>query len=619
MIGRFIAVFTCSLFTAAAQTPLLNEITFVAVANGLNNPVAITHAGDGSGRLFITEQVGRIRIHDGNELLAAPFLDISAIIRSGDEQGLLSVAFHPNYAENGALFVNYTDLRGDTVVAKYRVTADPNVADPRSGQVLLNVIQPFANHNGGQLQFGPDGFLYISFGDGGSANDPGNRSQDLSTALGKILRVDVDDSIRIPPSNPFVGIAGALGEIWSYGWRNPWRFSFDRATGDMFVGDVGQNRREEIDFQPRDSVGGENYGWRRMEASLCFNPPVNCNDGSLVPPILEFDSPGRPPGASVTGGYRYRGARFTRLQGAYLYANFTNGDFFAATEVNGVWRAQGPRDTPYGISTFGEDEAGEVYFADYFTGTIYRIEALVQAPRISEGGVVNAATFALAGGIAPGMLATVFGAALATVGGAARSVPLPTDLDGTIEFDQTLLAPQVFAILTQRNFQVPWELAGQASTMVRISTGGQTSLPIEVPIAAANPGIFVVNDAGYGAVVILAEDGGIAAPIGELPGSRPIRENEFFAIFVTGLGGVSVPQVSGVPPDPENLASVVQPVSVTLGGVELAATFAGLAPNFVGLYQVNVQALAGLRSGAAVALIIKVAGFESNAVFVAVE
>ncbi len=155
--------------------------------------------------------------------------------------------------------------------------------------------------------------------------------------------------------------------------------------------------------------------------------------------------------------------------------------------------------------------------------------------------------------------------------------------------------------------------------MVRISTGGQTSLPIEVPIAAANPGIFVVNDAGYGAVVILAEDGGIAAPIGELPGSRPIRENEFFAIFVTGLGGVSVPQVSGVPPDPENLASVVQPVSVTLGGVELAATFAGLAPNFVGLYQVNVQALAGLRSGAAVALIIKVAGFESNAVFVAVE
>ena len=271
MIGRFIAVFTCSLFTAAAQTPLLNEITFVAVANGLNNPVAITHAGDGSGRLFITEQVGRIRIHDGNELLAAPFLDISAIIRSGDEQGLLSVAFHPNYAENGALFVNYTDLRGDTVVAKYRVTADPNVADPRSGQVLLNVIQPFANHNGGQLQFGPDGFLYISFGDGGSANDPGNRSQDLSTALGKILRVDVDDSIRIPPSNPFVGIAGALGEIWSYGWRNPWRFSFDRATGDMFVGDVGQNRREEIDFQPRDSVGGETTaggGWKRACALI---------------------------------------------------------------------------------------------------------------------------------------------------------------------------------------------------------------------------------------------------------------------------------------------------------------------------------------------------------------
>ena len=619
MSGRLIAILTCVTFVAAAQTPLLDEITFAEIASGLNDPVAITHAGDGSGRLFITEQAGRIRIHDGNRLLPAPFLDITARVRSGNERGLLSAAFHPNYSETGEFFVNYTDLQGDTVVSRFRVTGDPNVADSDSEQALLNVAQPFGNHNGGQLQFGPDGYLYIGMGDGGSADDPGNRAQDLSTLLGKILRIDVDSANIIPPSNPFVGVAGARGEIWAYGVRNPWRFSFDRATGDIFIGDVGQDTREEIDFQPGDSAGGENYGWRLMEGSLCFIPGVNCNDGSLVLPILEFGNPGSPPGASITGGYRYRGPRVTRLEGVYFYADFTTGNFFAATEANGVWTAQGPRDTPHGISTFGEDEAGELYFADYFTGVIYRIEAPVEVPRISDGGVVNAATFALANGIAPGMIATVFGTALATVGGAAAETPLPTDLDGTIEFDGSLLAPQIFVVRRQRNFQVPWELAGQQSTMIRISTAGQASPPIEAPIAAANPGIFVLNEAGYGAVVILAADGGIAAPIGEFPGSRPIRQGEFFAIFVTGLGAVSIPQVSGAPPEPGDLAEVLQPLSVTLGGVELAAAFAGLAPNFVGLYQVNVEARGELPSGATVALVITVAGFESNIVLVAVE
>ena len=623
MIGRLIVVLVCSTFcptfVATAQTPLLDEISFVEVTSGLNDPVAITHAGDGSGRLFITEQVGRIRIYDGSRLLAAPFLNISGRVRSGGERGLLSAAFHPDYAANGEFFVNYTDRQGDTVVSRFRVTGDPNVADPNSEQVLLNVAQPFGNHNGGQLQFGPDGYLYIGMGDGGSGGDPGNRAQDLSTVLGKILRIDVDSANMIPPSNPFVGTPGARGEIWAYGVRNPWRFTFDRATGDMFIGDVGQGRREEISFQPSDSSGGANYGWRRMEGSLCFSPGTDCNDGSLVLPILEFGNPGRPLGASITGGYRYRGRRFERLQGVYFYADFTSGSFYVATETNGVWTAQGPRSTPHGFSTFGEDEAGELYFADYFTGTIYRIEAPVDAPSISEGGVVNAASFRLGEGIAPGMLATVFGAALATVGGAAERVPLPTDVDGTIEFEGVLLAPQIFANRTQRNFQVPWELAGRASAMVRISTGGQTSPPFDIPIAPANPGIFVLNDAGYGAVVILGVDGGIAAPLGEFGGSRPIRGADFFSIFVTGLGAVSTAQVTGAPPEPGTLVRLVEPVTVTLGGVVLNATFAGLAPGFVGLYQVNVEALAGLPSGAAVALIVRVAGFESNTVFVAVE
>ena len=615
MIGSFL-IFSLA---AAAQTPLLDELRFVEVATGLANPVAITHSGDGSGRLFITEQVGRVRVYQAGRLLPAPFLDIIGRVRSGGERGLLSVAFHPDYATDGQFFVNYTNRTGATVLSRFCVTADPNVADPNSEQILFTEDQPFGNHNGGQLQFGLDGYLYIGMGDGGSGGDPGDRAQDLSTILGKILRIDVDSANMIPPSNPFLGTPGARGEIWSYGWRNPWRFTFDRMTGDMFIGDVGQNTREEIHFQPASSAGGENYGWRLMEGSLCFNPPANCNDGSLVLPILELDSPGRPIGASITGGYRYRGSRYPQLQGVYFYADFATGNFYAATEANGAWIPQGPRDTPHGISTFGEDQNGELYFADLFAGTVYRIEATAPTPRISEGGGVNAETFALGDGLAPGMLATVFGAAIAGVGGAASDLPLPNDLDGTIEFDGALLAPQVFAVNNQRNFQVPWELAGQQTAAMTISTGGQTSLPVEVVLAAVNPGVFGRDRAGYGAVVMLSQDGGIAAPAGRFTGSRPIRGGEFFSIFATGLGAVSRPQVTGVSPEAGVFAEVLETVTVTLGGVELTITFAGLAPGFVGLYQVNVVASGPIPTGDAVELVVRILGVDSNVVFVAVE
>jgi glucose/arabinose dehydrogenase len=350
-------------------------LTLEPVVSGLALPVAITHAGDGSGRLFITQQGGQIRIFDGQQLLATPFLDISSLISSGGEQGLLSVAFHPSYAANGHFYVDYTNTAGNTVIARYTVSANPNVADSGSAVVLLTITQPFANHNGGQLQFGPDGYLYIGMGDGGSGGDPLNNGQNLGTLLGKMLRIDVDGGspYAIPLDNPFVSNPSALDEIWAWGLRNPWRFSFDRATGDLFIADVGQASWEEVDVQPAGSAGGENYGWRLMEGMHCYDPPTNCNDGSLTLPIIEYD---HSLGCSITGGYRYRGTQIPTLQGVYLYGDLCSGRIWGAHENGmGGWVTQELFDTVYTITTFGEDEAGEIYFAHYdaTNGAIYRI------------------------------------------------------------------------------------------------------------------------------------------------------------------------------------------------------------------------------------------------------
>jgi glucose/arabinose dehydrogenase len=261
---------------------------FESVASGLASPVGIYHAGDGSRRLFILQQAGQILIHDGAQVRPTPFLDIATLVSCCGERGLLGLAFHPDFASNGLFYVNYTNTAGDTVIARYRVSDDPNAADPGSAQILLTIVQPFANHNGGQLAFGPDRFLYIGMGDGGSGGDPDNRAQNLGDLLGKLLRLDVDGGVpyAIPASNPFRNTPGARPEIWAWGLRNPWRFSFDRLTGDLFIADVGQATREEVDFQPASSHGGENYGWRLMEGTLCFNPASGCNDGSLTLPIL---------------------------------------------------------------------------------------------------------------------------------------------------------------------------------------------------------------------------------------------------------------------------------------------------------------------------------------------
>jgi hypothetical protein len=368
---------------ASAQPP---PITLQLVASGLSNPVGIVNAGDGSGRLFIVLQDGRIVIFDGTQVRPVPFLDIRSIVLDGGEQGLLGLAFHPSYATNGFFFVYHTDNNGDIAIARYQVSADPNVANPASRLPLLGIPHPGQdNHNGGQLQFGPDGKLYAAVGDGGGSGDPNNNSQNLGSLLGKILRLDVDVGPPwLPAGNPF----GTY--VWHFGVRNPWRFTFDRLTGDMFIGDVGQNLYEEIDFQPA-GQGGLNFGWRRMEGLHCFNPSSNCNTGGLTLPILEYGHTGG--NQSVAGGYRYRGTQVAGLQGTYLYADTYSGRIWGATEQppGGVWTSVELLNTSHFISTFGEDEAGELYLAHLSSpnGAIYRIVGTT--PPLFTGGVFVAA------------------------------------------------------------------------------------------------------------------------------------------------------------------------------------------------------------------------------------
>jgi glucose/arabinose dehydrogenase len=357
---------------AAAAQP---QIELKQIATGLSRPVAIASAGDS--RLFIVLQLGQIVIYDGTRVLPAPFLDIRPLITPGvsgeSERGLLSLAFDPR--RNGQFFVHYTNTSGNIVIARYQVSSDPDRADPNSGTIVLTIPHPnFSNHNGGQLQFGPDGFLYAGIGDGGSGGDPPNNAQNRSVLLGKILRIDVSSlPYRIPSSNPFGN------EIWAYGLRNPWRFSFDRITGDLIIGDVGQGAFEEVDVQPAASIGGENYGWRIMEGLHCFNA-TTCSQTGLVLPVLEYSHAGG--ACSITGGYRYRGARFPRMSGMYFYGDYCTGTIFGGTQQsNGSWTSRTLLSTQLSISSFGEDQNGEIYVAD-LGGTVYQItDTLALQPR----------------------------------------------------------------------------------------------------------------------------------------------------------------------------------------------------------------------------------------------
>ncbi len=380
---------------APVQLPPLAPIL---VTDGLTLPVHVTHAGDGSGRLFIVERRGTIRIYS-NSLHPTPFLDITSRVRStSSEEGLLSVAFPPGYAQKGYFYVYYTNLAGNNQVSRFHLGNNASTANPDSEDLILLLPHPTnSNHNGGQLAFGPDGYLYIGTGDGGGGGDPDGNAQNLGSLLGKILRIDVEReassipagdfhifmptltrgepglspaSYRIPADNPFAGVAGARPEIWAYGLRNPWRFSFDLLTGDLYIGDVGQNQWEEINFQLQASIGGENYGWNVMEGTHCYNA-ASCDQSGKTLPLFDYDHSGER--CSVTGGFVYRGDAYPDYGGTYFLADFCSGEVWTLTRSGDVLDIEQLPTLSQRITSFGEDEDGELYLTDYFAGAVYRL------------------------------------------------------------------------------------------------------------------------------------------------------------------------------------------------------------------------------------------------------
>ncbi len=352
----------------------LPALRLTEVARGFDAPLFVGAAAGDPSRLYVVEQTGRIKLLKNGTLATTPFLDLSDAVSSGGERGLLGLAFHPSYTANGRFFVNYTNTDGATVIAEFRRSAaDPDVADARPARVFFTVAQPFPNHNGGMLAFGPDGLLYLGLGDGGSGGDPMNNGQRLDTKLGKILRVDVDAYPTPPPGN----LSGGDPDIWDFGFRNPYRFSFDRGTGDLYVGDVGQNAFEEIDFESR-GTGRRNYGWRITEGLHCFNPPTGCSLTGITLPVAEYS---HADGCAVIGGYVYRGTAIPAIVGRYFYADFCSNRVWSFVRAGGemtstleLTDALDPTRALGGITSFGEDANGELYVVDGSRGLVLRID-----------------------------------------------------------------------------------------------------------------------------------------------------------------------------------------------------------------------------------------------------
>ena len=392
-IPGFLVFALGALALADMQPAPAGAATTVRVASGLARPLYGT-APAGDPRLFIVEQRGTVRVLAQGQLRATPYLDIDSLVidtAGSDERGFLGLAFHPAYPDSPYCYVNYVSNANQTVIARYRTAGgDPDRADHASARLLLVIPQPYTNHKGGHVAFGPDGRLYIGMGDGGSGGDPQNRAQNGLELLGKLLRIDVDRAdpglaYAIPPDNPFVGDPGFRPEIWSYGLRNPYRWSFDRLTGDLWIADVGQNLWEEVDFQPAASRGGENWGWRLMEGLHCYNPPTDCGSDTLDLPIHEYDHNGGR--CSITGGFVYRGDSIPALQGAYFFADFCSNQIWTLRRAGGVATevvertaelAPGGGLTIGGIAGFGEDGFGELYIVDRGSGSngeVYKVVA----------------------------------------------------------------------------------------------------------------------------------------------------------------------------------------------------------------------------------------------------
>ena len=379
------------------------NLSSVLIADGYKKPVFITSYPNNAKLLYIVEQAGLIKLINDGKKLSRPFFDINKRVvnpnRPGDERGLLGFAFHPNHTNNGKFYINYMDNDGNTIVSEFSTNSELR-ANHKSERIILKLKQPYGNHNGGDIQFGPDGYLYISIGDGGKAGDPLNAGQDLSSLFGKIIRIDIEQKpYGIPKSNPFFGQKDKREEIWAWGLRNVWRFSFDKQTGDKYLADVGQNKWEEVNFEPASSKGGLNYGWRIMEANHCYDPKENCPTEGLIKPIIEYPNDANHPafafriieelsfsetdveGCSVTGGYVYRGQKIKSMQGKYIFGDYCSGNIWTLKVVNGKAinfknrteeiNIGGGEFTTY-ISSFGQDSDGEIYIIDY-NGGIYKL------------------------------------------------------------------------------------------------------------------------------------------------------------------------------------------------------------------------------------------------------
>jgi glucose/arabinose dehydrogenase len=390
---------------AVAATASAQDLTTRLVVNGLDTPVWVGSPPGDTERLFIIEKRGAIRIVRDGTVEPTPFLDIDALISSAGERGLLGLAFSPEYSADGEFYVNYTDNAGDSVIARYTVSADPDVADPASEEILLQVDQPFANHNAGWISFGPDNMLYIPFGDGGSGGDPGHRAQNPQEMLGKMHRIDVlgapDPGLAyaIPTDNPFVGDPDVLDEIWAIGLRNPWRNDFDPLTGDLWIADVGQSQLEEVNFQPGESLGGENYGWKCREGTACFSTdapwcPASCGDNPFVDPIHEYS---HAQGCSITGGVVYRGAAIGGLSGTYFFADFCSATIWSlrydGTSVQEFTDRTAELAPGGGLSissvvSFGRDARGEIYIVDQ-GGELFQVIGRICRADLNEDGELD--------------------------------------------------------------------------------------------------------------------------------------------------------------------------------------------------------------------------------------
>jgi uncharacterized protein (TIGR03437 family) len=594
--------------SASAQT----QIQLVSFLSGLSSPVYVTSARDGSNRLFIVEQPGRIKVLQPGATTPTIFLNIAPKVSSGGERGLLGLAFHPQYSSNRRFFVNYTRTGdGATVISEFKVSSnDPNVAETEE-KIILTVAQPFSNHNGGMVDFGPDGYLYIGLGDGGSANDPGDRAQNIENLLGKMLRIDVNTTdgspYASPSSNPFFGPTPGRDEIYAVGLRNPWRHSFDRETGQLWAGDVGQGQIEEISI----IENGKNYGWRVFEGTRCTNlGPSSCTASNYVMPVVEYNhSGGR---CSVTGGYVYRGTRGSLPVGSYVFGEYCTGEIFLFE--NNSMRVL--LDTNIAISSFGEDEAGEIYVVG-LGGTVHRIVAPSTATAVSAANYRGDA-------LAPESIVAAFGQNFAaTTQAAPATPPLPTTLAGAsvrvTDSAGTTRSSQIFFVSpTQLNFLVPQGTAQGAATVAFTNTNGASSTG-SINIAAVAPGLFTANASGRGiaaavALRIRADGSQTFESISRFDQSQnqfvpiPIdlgaaTDQVFLVAFGTGF----------------RFRSALSAVTSTIGGTQAQVNFAGPQGTFAGLDQANILLQRSLAGRGEVDVMLTVDGQAANTVRISIK